>query len=143
MKDKALEELLLAQKPHFDDGDAFMAALTERLESVEYIKQHQEATIRRYRLAILVALVVGVISGAITMAFVLSAPTDAPLFSFFIVRSENHLLSGLLLWVSENSRLITAALLSVMMTFGFISIINNIHEINSMRHRSSIKTESL
>ena len=48
MKDKALEELFLAQKPHFDDKVDFMASLTRRLDAVEYVRQHQEATIRRY-----------------------------------------------------------------------------------------------
>ena len=46
-KDKELEELFLAQKPHFDDNEAFMASLNKRLDAVEYVKQHQEATIRR------------------------------------------------------------------------------------------------
>lgn len=46
-KDKALEELFLAQKPHFADNADFMAALTKRLDAVEYLKKHQEATIRR------------------------------------------------------------------------------------------------
>ena len=48
-KDRALEELFLAQKPHFVDNEAFMASLTKRLDAVEYIKQYQEATIRRYK----------------------------------------------------------------------------------------------
>ena len=86
-KDKALEELFLAHKPHFDDSDAFMASLTKRLDAVEYIKQHQEATIRRYKMAMLVALVIGILCGAISMAFVLSMPTDVPLFTFFAERS--------------------------------------------------------
>ena len=30
-KDKTLEELFLAQKPHFDDNEAFMESLTKRL----------------------------------------------------------------------------------------------------------------
>ena len=45
-KDKALEELVLAHKPQFDDEVDFMAALNKRLDAVEYIKQHQEATLR-------------------------------------------------------------------------------------------------
>ena len=49
MKDKALEEQFLAQKPHFDDKADFMASLTRRLDAVEYVRQHQEATIRRYK----------------------------------------------------------------------------------------------
>ena len=133
-KDKALEELFLAQKPHFEDSDAFMASLTRRLDAVEYIKQHQEATIRRYKMAMVLALVAGIISGAITMAFILSTPIDVPLFSFYGSKSDNRIVAGLLLWLSENSRLMTAALLSLMMPLGFISIMNNIQEIKAMRH---------
>ena len=133
-KDIALEELFLAQKPHFEDSEAFMASLTKRLDAVEYIKQHQEATIRRYKMAMVVALVAGIISGAITMAFILSTPIDVPLFSFYGSKSDNRIVAGLLLWLSENSRLMTAALLSLMMPLGFISIMNNIQEIKAMRH---------
>ena len=67
-KDKALEELFLAQKPHFDDNADFMAALTRRLDAVEYVRRHQEATIRRYKIAMVVAFVIGVVSGAISLA---------------------------------------------------------------------------
>ena len=136
-KDKALEELFLANKPHFDDGDAFMASLNKRLDVVEYIKQHQEATIRRYKMAMAVALIVGIISGGITMALVLSLPTDVPLFSFFGWGEDYSMISGLLIWLSENSRLITAAVLSLLMTVGGISLINNIQEIKTMRSRLS------
>lgn len=135
-KDKALEELFLAHKPHFDDSDAFMASLSKRLDAVEFIKQHQEAAIRRYKMAMVVALIVGIISGGITMALVLSSPTDVPLFNVIGGRGDiaNHqLISGILLWLSDNSRLITAAMLSLLMTVGGISLFNNIQEINSMR----------
>ena len=63
-KDKALEELFLAQKPQFDDSEAFIESLNKRLDAVEYIKQHQEAAIRRYKMALVAAFVVGIISGA-------------------------------------------------------------------------------
>ena len=81
-KDKELEELFLAQKPHFDDNEVFMVSLNKRLDAVEYVKQHQEAAIRRYKLIMVVAFVVGIISGAVTMAFVLSLPAEVPLFTF-------------------------------------------------------------
>lgn len=138
-KDKALEELFLAQKPQFSDNDAFMASLTKRLDAVEYIKQHQEATIRRYRLAMVTALLVGIISGIITMVFVLSMPSSVPLFSFLgqCDFSGHYIFSGLLLWLSENSRLITAAVLSVLMTFGGISLVNNIQDIKALRSSHS------
>ena len=83
-KDKDLEELFLQQKPVFDDHDVFMASVIKRLDAVEYIKQHQEATIRRYKMAMVAAFVVGIISGAVTIMYVLSSPVDVPLFDFHV-----------------------------------------------------------
>ena len=125
-KDKALEDLFLAQKPQFDDSEAFMASLNKRLDAVEYIKQHQEATIRHYKMALVVAFVVGIISGAVTIAFLLSTPAAVPLFTFQVE-------TGWLSWLAANSRLITATALSLLISFGLISIINNIQDIRKMR----------
>ena len=136
-KDKALEELFLAQKPHFDDHDIFMTSLTKRLDAVEYIHQHQEATIRRYKMAMIAAFVVGIISGAVTMAFILSTPVDEPLFTFQVQ-------TGFLLWLAEYSRPIAATALALVMTFGMMSIINNVQDIMRMRRKSAfIPTFSL
>ena len=75
-KDKALEELFLTQKPTFDDKADFMATLTKRLDAVEYVRQHQEATLQRYRLAMVAAFVIGLVSGAVSIAYILSSPAD-------------------------------------------------------------------
>lgn len=127
-KDKALEELFLAQKPQFNDSEAFMASLAKRLEAVEFIKRHQEATIRRYKMAMVAAFVVGIVSGGVTIAFLLSAPAAIPLFSF---QAQTVLLS----WLAENARSIVAAALALLMAFGLISIFNNIQDIRSMREK--------
>ena len=126
-KDKALEELFLAHKPHFNDSDAFMALLTRRLDAVEYIKQHQEATIRRYKMAMVAAFVAGIISGAIAITYVLSAPMNVPVFTF------NTQLS-ILQWLSMNSRFITVAAISLLITFGITAFISNLQEIKTMRY---------
>lgn len=125
-KDKALEELFLTHKPHFTDNDAFMASLTKRIDAVEYVRQHQESTIRRYKLMMVAAFVVGIISGAVTIALVLSTPADVPLFTFKVQ-------TGFLLWLADNSRMIVTTLLSLFMTFGIVSIISNIQDILQMR----------
>ena len=126
MKDKALEELFLAQKPHFADNADFMAALTKRMDAVEYLKQHQEATIRRYKILMVVAFVVGIVSGGVAIGYVLSTPADVPLFTFQVQ-------TGILLWLSENSRILAATSLSLLLTLGIISIISNIQDIQRMR----------
>lgn len=127
-KDKELEELFLAQKPHFDDNEAFMASLNKRLDAVEYVKQHQEATIRRYKWAMVAAFMVGIISGAITIAFVLSMPAEVPLFTF-------NAQSAILIWLSEHSKIIVTTALSLLMGFGAISIVSNLLDILNMRKR--------
>lgn len=125
-KDQTLEELFLAHKPHFDDRDNFMASLTKRLDAVEYIKQHQEATIRRYKLAMVVAFIAGLIVGGIAMAYILSTPMDVPVFSF---KTQFALLQ----WLIDNSRLITVTAISLLTTLGIAAFITNIQEIKTMR----------
>lgn len=127
-KDKALEELFLAQTPHFDDQDTFMASLSQRLDAVEYIKQHQEATLRRYKLAMVVAFLAGIIVGGIAIAYLLTSPTDVPVFNF----DTHHLF--FLEWLCGNSRLVTVTAISLLMTIGIISFIGNVQELMSMRH---------
>jgi cell division protein FtsX len=128
-RDKKLEELFLAQKPTFDDKAQFMAQLTRRLDAVEYVRQHQEATLRHYKMAMVVAFVVGIVSGVVTMAFVLSTPADVPLFTFSVE-------SSILLWIAENSRLIATTAIALLMSFGIMSIISNVQDILAIRHNS-------
>ena len=128
-KDKKLEELFLAQKPTFDDKADFMATITRRLDAVEFVRQHQEATLRRYKLAMVAAFVVGIVSGVVTMAFVLSTPADVPLFTFSVE-------SSILLWIAENSRLIATTALALLMSFGIMSILSNVQDILAIRHKS-------
>ena len=125
-KDKKLEELFLAQKPTFDDKAEFMTTVTRRLDAVEFVRQHQEATLRRYKLAMVAAFVVGIVSGAVSIAFVLSTPVDVPLFTFSVE-------SSILLWIAENSRLIATTVLALLMSFGIMSIISNVQDILAIR----------
>ena len=130
IKDKVLEDLFLAQKPHFDDQDAFMDDLTKRLDAVEYIRQHQEASIRRYRIAMIAVFVIGIISGAITMVFILSTPTDVPLSTF-------HNQTGFLLWFVENSRSLAVTILTLVMTIGMMGIVSNVQDIMRMQGKDA------
>ena len=128
-KDKKLEELFLAQKPTFDDKADFMATVTRRLDAVEYVRQHQETTLRRYKLAMVAAFVMGIVSGAVTMAFVLSTPADVPLFTLSVE-------SSILLWIAEHSRVIATTALALLMSFGIMSILSNVQDILVIRHKS-------
>ena len=75
------------------------------------------------------AFVVGIVSGAVTMAFVLSMPTDVPLFTLSVE-------SSILLWVAENSRIIATTTLALLMSFGIMSIFSNVQDILAIRPKS-------
>ena len=126
-RDKALEELFLANKPHFDDSDAFMASLSKRLDAVEYIKQYQEATIRRYKTAMVAAFLAGLIVGGGAIAYRLLSPTTVPVFNF-----DTHNIF-VLEWLCGNSRMLTVTAISLLMTFGIVSFVSNIQELMAMR----------
>ena len=129
-KDKKIEELFLANKPHFNDSEAFMSSLTKRLDAVEFIKQQQESELRRYKMIMVAAFIVGVISGGTVMVLTLSMPADVPLFTF-------KMQSDFLLWLSEKSRIIVTTVLSLLMSFGLISIVKNVFDIVNMRKHIS------
>lgn len=125
-KDKALEELFLAARPTFDDGDAFIRKLEKRLDAVEYLKQHEEACIRRYRYAMLATFVLGLVLGGGAIAMMLNAPADQPLFTF---GAE----SGLLLLLGRYSRFAAVILCSGLVCLTIVSIVNIVVDLLNMR----------
>ncbi len=127
-KDKEIEELFLAQKPTFDDSAEFMAKLTKRLDAVEIVKQYQERTIRRYRIVIAVAFVVGIVSGTASTIWLLSSPIELPSVNFQTQKI-------FLLWLVQNSRLLAAAFFPMLMTFAACIITSNVLEIVEMRRK--------
>ncbi len=130
IKDKALEDLFLAQKPVFDDQDAFMQKLERKMQAVEYLKQYEEAKLRRYKYAMIATFVMGLLSGGALLTFMLNTPMDEPLFTFNVT-------SGFLLGIQQNSRLIVSIVLMLFMTFGIISIVNNILDL-TLRKKETI-----
>lgn len=125
-KDKALEEIFLAARPTFDDGDAFIRKLEKRLDAVEYLKQHEEACLRRYRYAMLATFVLGLVLGGGAIAMMLNAPTDQPLFTFGAD-------SGLLLLLGQYSRFAAVILCSGLVCLTIVSIVNIVVDLLNMR----------
>ena len=126
MKDKALEELFLAARPTFDDGEVFIQKLEKRLDAVEYLKQHEEACIRRYRYAMLATFVLGLVLGGGAIAMMLTAPADQPLFTF---GAEN----GLLLLFGQYSRFAAVIFCSGLVCLTIVSIVNIVVDLLNMR----------
>lgn len=126
LKDKALEELFLAQRPVFDDQDVFMARLARKLDAVEYLRQYEEANLRRYRYAMVGTFAMGVVVGAVMLTIILSMPNDIPLITF-------HATTGVLLIIEQYSRTIASLAIMLLLGFGIVSIINNILDITQMK----------
>ena len=125
-KDKAIEDLFLAQKPHFDDGDEFMKKLTKQLDAVEIVKQYQERTLHRYKVMMVAAFVVGIVSGTASTIWLLSSPIEVPSVNF-------QTQTTFLLWFIQNSRLLAAAFFPMLMTFAACIIMSNVLDIMDMR----------
>lgn len=128
-KDKALEELFLAARPTFDDGDAFIARLEKRLDAVEYLKQHEKVCLRRYRYAMLAAFVLGVILGGGVIAVMFAMPAEQPLFSFGV---EN----ALLVTLGRYSRYAVLVLVSGLVCFTIVSIVNIVVDLLNLRDQT-------
>ena len=133
-KDNEIEELFLAQKPYFDDSAEFMKKLTKRLEAVEIVKQYQERTLHRYKMMMVAAFVVGIISGTISTIWLLSSPIE--LLSVNIQTQKTFLL-----WLIQNSRLLLAAVFPMLMMFAACTIASNVLEIVEMRRRMKGKSQ--
>ena len=131
-KDKALEDLFLAAKPSFDNTDQFMPSLIKRLDAVEYLKQREEAYIRRYRYGMIAAFVLGIVSGGIILALILSAPANSPLITFNVG-------SGILLAILQQSRIIATVLISGLICFFIISVVHAVNEIIGMKEMMHIR----
>lgn len=132
IKDKALEDLFLAAKPSFDNTDQFMPSLIKRLDAVEYLKQREEACIRRYRYGMIAAFVLGIVCGSIILALILSTPANSPLITFNVG-------SGILLAILQQSRIIATVLISGLICFFIISVVHAVNEIIGMKEMMHIR----
>lgn len=134
-KDKSLEKIFLTQKPVFNDQDIFLQKLERKLEAVEFIKQYEEANLRRYKYAMIATFVLGLVSGGVLLTFILRMPFDEPLFTFDVT-------SGFLLTLQQNSRITISIALMLFLSYAVIGIINSILDIKSfyeLRPRQAVE----
>lgn len=108
------------------DSDLFTERLERKLALIDEIRQAQAAQIRRYRMAVVAAFVAGIVFGGGFLTLILSTPIDVPLFSFGINFYP-------LLFVEQNSRLISALLTSLMIAFSIVAMLNTSDLVNRLR----------
>lgn len=112
-----LQKLFDDYRPTLTGSEQFNQRLERRLALVDEIRRTQAARIRRYRLNIAIALAAGTIMGGGFLAFILPAPTNVPLFTFGINCYP-------LVFIEQNSRLFFALLISLMIVFGIVALLN-------------------
>lgn len=74
---KDLEQFLRDNKPEMPDEGQFMIEMNARLNAVEGIKQTVDGESRRWRKALIITLVVGLVLGSALTALVLLHPLPA------------------------------------------------------------------
>lgn len=124
--DRILQEFFDSFQPTLADSNLFNQRLERKLDMIDEIRQAQAKQIRRYRMAVVAALVAGVILGGGLLAFILSTPSDEPLFTFNINFFP-------LLFIEQNSRLISALLTSLMIAFCIVAMMNVYEMVNRIR----------
>lgn len=125
-----LEELFDDFRPTLADGEQFCQRLERKLAMIDEIREAQAAQIRRYRMAVVAAFVAGIVFGGGFLAFILMSPSDAPLFTFGINLYP-------LLFIEQNSRLISALLTSLMIAVSIVAILNTSEQINRIKFSAS------
>ena len=77
-----LEELFSNYHPTLSDSDAFMQTLSRRLDAVQYVERYQAAQRAHYRRYVIIALLVGVVLGSVSLAVILFLAPSAQFFTF-------------------------------------------------------------
>lgn len=126
--DIKLQELFDSFNPALADSELFKQRLERKLAMIDEIRQSQAAQIRRYRMAVVAAFVAGIVLGSGLLALVLSAPTDVPPFTFGVNFYP-------LVFIEQNSRLISALLASLMIAFCIIAMMNTSEMVSRINGR--------
>lgn len=85
--DKDIQILFDSVKVPFTDKDAFLETLAQRLEEIEFIKESQDARIKRYKASVIYSLIVGLVVGAGSLILVQTLPEVAlEKFSYILDR---------------------------------------------------------
>ena len=125
-KDKNLEELFQQFNPDLGSKDLFMSSLSRKLEAIEYVKRVQDAQIHRYKAAILVAFIAGMVVSVGLIAFIAFLPTTAPLFTFGISAAP-------FVFLEEHSHLVAFIILSIIASTSIIGVSNTFLSVSSLK----------
>lgn len=115
--DNMIEDLFADFHPELSDNDFFMTSLNRKLDAVEHIRMMQEAQRRHYRLAMVVAIGLGVVACFALFAVINALPEGVQLFRFDSGLAPLRLLE-------RNSRMVSLIAVALLMGWGIIAISN-------------------
>lgn len=122
-----LKDLFADFDPEVSDGAIFMSRLEKKLEAIEQVRRMQEARVRRYRIATLVAFVVGLVTGGALLAVVMGMPADPLVFTF-----DTHL-SHMLVFELDR-RIVALVVFSLLLAAGTVALQNVLMDLSVYSH---------
>lgn len=132
--DKDIQILFDSANVPFTDKDAFLETLSQRLEKIEFIKENQDARIKRYKASVIYSLIVGLVIGAGSMALLQALPIA-------MLERISSVLSGITMFEIEYS--LASINLGIAMIIGIavFLIVRNVQDIHGVvGHRSTTMT---
>ena len=138
--DKDIQNLFDSVKMPFTDNDALLDTLNHRLDKVEFVKNTQNAQIRRYKISVICSLVAGLIAGSVSTVLIRILPIT-------IFQKVSAALAALPLLKAGNTQSVFNYGIPLLIgTAVFLIVLNmqEIHEIRSsgMQQHTSIRPTS-
>ena len=131
----ALNTIFNQYQPSFDDGDVFLSNLDDRLDVADYVRQFVTSERKKERVALVVAFLLGVVSGCLSVVLFVFAP----LAPFVCVVSDNLFVS----FVLSHLDVIVGIVFLLAMVFCVVFVVVAIHsvfvEVQSKRYPPSIR----
>ena len=131
--DKDIQELFDSVNIPFTDNDAFLSALNQRLEKVEFIKETQDAQINRYKVSVIYSLIVGLVVGAGSMTLLQALPIA-------MLEKISSVLSGITMFEIEYSLASINLGIAMILGIAVFLIVQNVQEIHGVIGHQSICT---
>lgn len=121
-KDDTLKDLFRDFNPELNDDAAFMSQLNRRLEAIEHLKALQDRQLHRYRYAFVAVFALGIVCGGGIFYCLLQHPVNVPPLAL-----DTHI--PLFTMLVEYSNLVLLTIISLLISYAIISVINLLQEI--------------
>ena len=120
-EDTTLEQLFAGFQPPMGDKDAYMKKLTRKLAAIEYVKQYNEARIRKYKRVVVWAFLLGGVLGILLVILAMLIPAGVPTVTC-------NMQLGILYYLTHHYQLVLLVIASVLLSSGVIALLDMIQD---------------